>query len=602
MGRIPDEVIEEVLRRTDIVQTVQQYVTLKRAGANMKGLCPFHNEKTPSFNVHPTKGIYKCFGCGAGGNVIGFLMDIEGWNFPETVRHLAERNGIEIPEETSEESEEAQRRREGKKLYFQIMSLAQKFFEDNLWSADGKAAQLYLSERGIDEDTARTFAMGYAPQGWSNLLDHLARNGIQGRVAERAGLVIPRREKDGFYDRFRHRIIFPVRDIWGNTLAFGGRVFAGDDDGPKYINSPETTFYTKGQQLYGLYESKKSIQQRGEALIVEGNFDVIALHAQGVDVAIAPMGTALTGDQARMLSRYCRKVVVAFDGDSAGEAATLRCFPALQKHEIEASIVRFAETEDPDTFVRSNGRKALEDLMARAPHMMDWAIDKITKPAAGGSIERKLEALKEAGELVRTVENPVAWEHYAQEVSRRLDIEPSLMKEYIQRPKSVSDQVRQAVVDANQPLELGNAEFGILAVLLDHPEWLAGFLTEEFDKLLSSAELSDFLNRCADYYRNHEEQIDAPVLLQQIEQPAFRKTVEKALVSTQELYVSDKASLFYQDCVRGLKRSWAERTLVEIQHELDDTDFVSQRDEYQTLIQRKMQVERFKQSLDARAS
>lgn len=599
MARIPDEVIDEVIRRTDIVSTVQQYVTLKKAGANFKGLCPFHSENTPSFNVHPGKGIYKCFGCGEGGNVIGFLMEIEGWNFPETVRMLAERHGIEIPEESEEEREEAQKRRDAKKLYLRITETAREFFEYHLWEhRDGKAAQLYLKERGIDEETAKAFNVGYAPSGWQNLLDHMATKGVSPKWVERAGLALQRNSGDGHYDRFRHRIIFPVRDIWGNTLAFGGRVFAGDDDGPKYINSPETKFYTKGQQLYGLAVAKQAVQKAGHAILVEGNFDVIALHAKGVDVAVAPMGTAVTSEQAGLLARYCREAFIAFDGDSAGEEATLKCMSAFEDAGIEAKVVRFDATDDPDTFVRRNGAQALMTKVEDAKSIVAWALDRALEPAEGAPIEGKLQALTEVSEILQRVENRVAWEHYAQEVSRRLSIEPSLLKEYIKRPNAFKDDVRQAVTRAHEPLKLARSEFGVLAALMDNPEWLDGFLTEEFDKLLSSEELSAFLHVAAEHFRKHD-RIEAPVLLQHIEHASFRNTVEDALVASDELYADEnKARRFYEDCVRALKKGWADRTLEGIQKELEITDFASERDRYQELIEQKMKVERFKQSLD----
>lgn len=597
MGRIPEEIIDEVLRRADIVQVISTYVTLKKAGTNYKGLCPFHNEKTPSFNVHQTKGIYKCFGCGAGGNVIGFLMDLEGWNFPETVKYLAEKLGIDVPEESDEERVESDKRREGKKQYLRIMSLARAYYEDNLWGTSGAGARAYLQERGIDPDTARKFGVGYATDQWQGLLDMLEREGVPNRWVERAGLALARKGQSGFYDRFRHRIMFPVQDIWGNTLAFGGRVFAGQDDGPKYINSSETTYYTKGHQLYGLYPAKQAIQQAGWALLVEGNFDVIALHARGIEVAVAPMGTALTSEQAKLLGRYCREVVIAFDGDSAGEEATRRCMTAIQEADIEARVVRFSETDDPDSFVRREGKEALDALVQHSPPIVAWALDRVLTPAEGLEVEKKLHALEDAGQILRDIKSRVSWEHYAQEVSRRLDIKPELLREYVKRPGASVDKIRRAVEEANRPMELPPAEFGLLAVLLDHPQWVQGFLRESYDGLLSSAELAAFVRD----FTNHlgpDGTLNAASVLQRVENPAFRRTLEQAMMSTEELYGEDRALRFYEDCVRAIKRQWADRTLKQLHAELAGTDFVAQREKYQELLERKMRVERFRQSPD----
>jgi DNA primase len=595
MGLIPEPVIEEVLARADILHTVQNYVSLKKSGSSFKGLCPFHDENTPSFYVTPSKGIFKCFGCGVGGNVITFLMELEGWNFPEVVRQLAERNGIEIPEEDPKAAKKAQKRRKGKKLYLRIMDMARAFYEDNLWSDEGRAARQYLSEREIDEDTARSFGLGYAPQGWQNLLDHLKANDISGRFAERAGLAMARDKSSGHYDRFRHRVVFPIVDIWDHTLAFGGRTIAANDEAPKYINSPETRFYTKGEQLYGLHAAKQGIQKANLALLVEGNFDVICLHAKGFDTAVAPMGTALTEEQARLLQRYCDRVVIAFDGDSAGEEATVRCLKAFSTVKIEPLVIRFDELEDPDTFVRRHGAAALSEKIEAAQPLVAWALDRVLAPAEGDNVERKLGALEEAGEVLGHVGNEVAWQHYAQEISRRLNIEPKLLKDYIRKPDQLRTRARQAVIEAHRPLELDPAEYGVLMVLLDHPEWLDKFLDEELENLLSTQELSDFL-QLMKHHHEHHGQIHAPVLLEKIEHSAFRRTVAKALADNN--YDPEKALRFYQDCIRALKKSWATRSLEELTRQLDHIDFHNERNKFEELTRQKEQIAQFKASLD----
>ena len=595
MGLIPEPVIEEVLARADILHTVQDYVSLKKSGANHKGLCPFHDENTPSFYVHPGKGIYKCFGCGVGGNVISFLMEIEGLSFPEAVRQLAERNGVEIPEEDPQAAQKAKKRREGKKLYFRIMEIAREFYEDKLWSDEGAAARQYLVEREIDEETAKSFGLGYAPQGWQNLLDHLKAHDISGRLAERAGLAMARNQSSGHYDRFRHRVVFPVVDIWEHTLAFGGRVIAANDDAPKYINSPETRFYTKGEQLYGLHAAKQSIQKAGHALLVEGNFDVICLHAQGFETAVAPMGTAMTEEQARLVGRYCDRVIIAFDGDSAGEEATVRCLRAFENTSLEALVIRFDELEDPDTFVRRHGAKALSQKIEQAQPLVAWALDRVLAPVEGGNVERKLAGLEEAGQVLRHVGNQVAWEHYAQEVSRRLSIEPKLLKEYIRRPGTSRQEAREAVIEAHRPMELEAAEYGVLMVLLDHPEWLDKFLDDELPKLLSTRELADFFEQMHEHCQRHDE-LNAPVLLEQLDHAAFRRTVAKALAD--DSYDPDKALRFYQDCIRTLKKNWATRTLDELTRQLDEVDFHNERNEFEKLNRQKEEIAQFKASLD----
>lgn len=595
MALIPDAVIEEVLARADILRTVQDYVSLKKSGQSFKGLCPFHDENTPSFFVTPAKGIFKCFGCGVGGNVISFIMEIEGASFPETVRQLAERYGVEIPEQSPENARRARQRRRGKKLYLSVMEQAKNFFERNLWSEKGRAARQYLKEREIDPEVAKIFGLGYAPQGWQNLLDELERAGVEPRVAERAGLAMARSRGNGYYDRFRHRIIFPVVDVWENTLGFGGRSIAADDDAPKYINSPETTFYTKGEQLYGLFAAKQGIQKKGYALLVEGNFDVICLYASGFDNAVAPMGTALTAEQARLLERYCERVVIAFDGDSAGEEATVRSLQAFSTSKIEPLVIRFDELEDPDTFVRRWGAGALTEKIEQAEPLVAWALGRILEPAEGEDVERKVAALEQVAELLSKVKDPLSWEYYAQEVSRRLEIAPELLKNYLRRPAQMAKKARNAVAQAHRPLELDPAEYGVLQVFLDHPEWLGQFLEEELENLLSTRELADFLGLMHSHYKENQA-LSVPVLLEKIEHPSFGRTVARALAD--EGYTPEVAKRFYQDCIRSLKKDWATRSLRDLTRALEQVDFYQQREQFEELNRQKEQIERFKASLD----
>jgi DNA primase len=596
MGLIPESVIEQVLARADIHSVVSNYVSLKKSGANHKGLCPFHDENTPSFNVNPSMGIYKCFGCGEGGNVISFLMEIEGWSFPETVRYLAERNGVEIPEEDPEEAERHRKRREGKKLYWKVMELAQQFYEDQLWSDAGAAARHYMKERGVDEETAREFGLGYAPKGWQNTIDHLEAHDIPAKLAERAGLALERNKSSGYYDRFRHRVMFPVVDIWGHTLAFGGRRLAEDEDSPKYINSPETRFYTKGDQLYGLHVAKKHLQKGGMALLVEGNFDVITLHSAGFDMAVAPMGTALTEHQARLVDRYADRVVVAFDGDDAGEEASVKCIEPLQETNLEALVIRFDELEDPDTFVRRHGADALWSKIEQAQPLVAWALDRILAPANELDAEKKVKVLEEAGELLRTISEEVVWERYAQEVARRLNLEPRLLNKFIRRPKKTRNELYEAVEAAYQDVELDKAEAGVLATLMRYPDWIGSFLGDELDKMLSSQEVVEFLHLASDHVDSHGE-LNKAILLEKVDSPAFRNTVENSMMDRHNLLPeqSEKHREYFRDCVTKLKLNWAERSINEMTREIEQLDFRSE--ERRELTRRKEQLARWRESL-----
>jgi DNA primase len=580
MGLIPESVIEEVLARADIVDTVRHYVNIKKAGKSFKGICPFHDDHDPSLKIHPGKQIYKCFACGAGGNAIGFVMEIEGWSFPEAVRTLAERHGVEIPDEDPEAARRARKRRDKKQQYYATMEAAGDFYENNLWSDRGRGARMYLEERGIDEETAREFGLGYAPDGWEHLLGHLSQKGIDGEQAEQAGLALARKNSPGHYDRFRHRIVFPVVDIWRNIRAFGGRTLSEEDDVPKYMNSPETDFYTKGEHLYGLHVAKKHFQQTDYALVVEGNFDVIALHAWGFQTAVAPMGTALTERQAELLSRYARTVVVAFDGDEAGAEATRRCIPALQAAGLEGKVIRFDELDDPDSFVRREGSEALEEKIQEAQPMIGWAIDEVLVED-GAPVEEKVGSLEQAADVLNEVDNSVVWQHYAQEISRKLDIEPDLLEEYLQRPQSNRrQQVREAIAQADEPLELTPAETSLLSVLLEHPEWIDHFLDGDYDIMLASEPLAGLLRTLDEHYREHEE-LKAALLVEQIDRPPLRQTLLEALDTESDEETDDLT--YYEDCIRSIQRNYAERGLRHIEDLMDGLDPRQDRDEFEQL-------------------
>jgi DNA primase len=612
MGRIPEQTIEEVLARTDILQVVQQYIALKRSGVNWKGLCPFHGEKTPSFYVHPGKGIYKCFGCGVGGDVISFVMQLEGWSFSEALRQLAARAGVQIEEEDEEEAEEARKRRQARELYQKIMKLAQGYFAQQLMEPAGEEARAYLERRGVSAGVREAFGLGYAPESWQNLLDYLHHEGIKGALVERAGLALARQSGDGFYDRFRHRVIFPVIDIWGNTLAFGGRVLR-DEDTPKYLNSPETKFYTKGKQLFGLHAAKQAIQRADMALLVEGNFDVITLHAQGIQTAIAPMGTAFTEDQARLLGRYTRRVVVLFDGDRAGEEATLRSLSSMEAAGLEAHVVRLEPGEDPDTFVRAHGPEALLELAKAAPPLIGWALERVLTPTETAPVEEKLKALEAAGEVFGQIRNKIVWQHYAEELERRLKVDPSLYKRYLKRdgiepkakrsgggssqavaPPSEEVQDQRRAVSRGPKIELERAEMEILVLLCGHPMWIEGFLGEELENMLMSGELAAFLHEARAYFAEHS-RLDGAVLVGRQGSSGFGSVLAEALaqVGMGKFEAEEFAEKMYQDTLRTLKRSWAKRSLEDIDRQIERLDIFRDREQYRSCLEQKKLLEQF---------
>lgn len=363
MGRIPESVIQRVLDAVDIVDLVSEYLTLKRAGATFKGLCPFHQEKTPSFNVNPERRSFKCFGCGKGGTAIGFVMEAEGLAFPQAVRRLAERAGIPVPEEDAREPE--------------ARTLEERLQTANLAALDffRRALQIqahrpgpvadYLARRGLDAETQERFLLGWAGGEWQALLDHGLSLGFGEDLLVQAGLCL-RSETGRAYDRYRGRLIFPIRSVSGTVAGFGGRVIGDEPDQPKYINSPETPLYHKGRTLYGLFENKQDIRRERTAVLVEGYMDLIGLWRAGVRHVAATLGTALTTDQALLLKRFADRVIFLYDGDAAGQSAMARGAASLLGAGLDLRVCRLPDGEDPDDLARRAGPEGVRRLLDEA--------------------------------------------------------------------------------------------------------------------------------------------------------------------------------------------------------------------------------------------
>ena len=370
MGLIAEDIIRVVIDRSDIIDVIGQYVTLKKYGSNFKALCPFHNEKTPSFVVNPDKQIFHCFGCGAGGNVVGFIIRQERLEFPQAVRFLAERAGIEIPDDKQAEASPSKKLREE---IYKVNEWAVQFFHETLLTSrqpTAKTAREYLKGRSVDLETVKKFRLGYAPDEWEALIADLKPKGVSLEVMHQAGLVIAR-EKSGYYDRFRGRVIFPIFDINGRPVAFGARALS-ETEGAKYINSPETPVYTKGRHLFGLNLTKTSIGEVDHVVIVEGYMDMIMPFVHGVNNIAASLGTALTVDQIRLIRRYSSNVIMLFDTDPAGQAAIVRCLDILIDEGMNVKVVTLKPDQDPDSFIRIFGLEAFQERLNKAQTLFDY--------------------------------------------------------------------------------------------------------------------------------------------------------------------------------------------------------------------------------------
>ena len=406
----PQYFIDDLKNRADIVRIIQPYAELKKKGANWMACCPFHQEKTPSFSVNPSKGFYKCFGCGKGGSVYNFLMDMEGLSFPEAIKRVAEISGVMLPEPIDDEqfARTKKKKEEKKKLADQIIDLnrlAMEFWETELEGKRAKAARNYLEKRGISAETQKTFRIGYSPDTWDSLLNVLKEIGADEKLIEQSGLVAINEERNSLYDRFRGRIMFPVLDVNGNPIAFGARALGKDE--PKYLNSPETPAYVKGQHLYGLFNSRNEIRQKKFAILVEGYLDLISLYEHGIRNTTASLGTALTPEQSRLLSRFTKRVVINYDGDDAGIEAARRAIEHLLPQDLEIKVLVLPNGQDPDDFVRQNGAEAYNEARGKAVTFLNFALDASVRGRSLANARHKAEAIEEIVPVLSAVRNNI---------------------------------------------------------------------------------------------------------------------------------------------------------------------------------------------------
>ena len=441
MGRIPEETIREIRDRVDIVGLVGRYVDLKKAGRNFKGLCPFHDEKTPSFNVQPDRQIFHCFGCGEGGDVISFLQSHDGLSFPEAARVLARELGIEIPETTSGGDSG---------LIARLASaneIAQKLYRDSLASEAGSVGRAYLDARSLDADSIERFGVGYAPDSWDAVATALARAGLSAEVGERAGLLKPRQRGGGHIDHLRGRIVFPIFDVRGQIIGFAGRSLS-EEQQPKYLNTPETPLFRKREALYGFPFALEAIRRSQRVVICEGYFDRIALERGGVAEGLATCGTALTPEHARQLKRRTREVILLFDGDAAGQKAIERALEVLLPEDLNVRAVSLPAGHDPDTYLVEHGGEALRLLVDRAPDALD-VVMRAALASGCASPAEKADVAERMARLIALIANPVKRGEYD---VRRLALGANA------DPHAVGQVVRSAAVRSRAAQSQGDSE------------------------------------------------------------------------------------------------------------------------------------------------
>ncbi len=583
-NRIPDQLIEDIITNSDIVEIISEYVSLQRKGKNFLGICPFHEEKTPSFTVTPDKQMFYCFGCNTGGNIVSFLKKKENWTFLETVQYLAQKYGIKLPEKelSSRQSEEQKRRSRWQQIYEWT---ADYYHEVLMHLPEGEPGRKYFRHREISQDTIKSFRLGFAPGRWDGLLMVLHKRGVSFSESAAAGLALEKEKKhsysgdSGYYDRFRNRIIFSILDHKQKPIAFGGRVL--DDSLPKYLNSPESVYYNKGNHLYGINKAYQGIREKGFAILVEGYIDVLTLQQTGFTNTVASLGTALTKEQAKLLRRYTRRVIICYDSDPAGIKATMRAGEVLAEAGLRTEVLKLTGAKDPDEFLRISGKENFLKALQSVITYIEFKYQVLLNELPIRTIPEKAELIARISPDILRVDSPAEREGY----ERFLSLELGLSLEAVQREienvekrtkyreefnyislkqdNSVKNRDNNIMnIDTNShliasvPLGIYRAERMLLRLILDNPSFLKVVeekLGENFWKVNEYQKIFLYLKESKQSYLS-------------ITNNDFAENVQSKLANLllEEIDLS-QAERILEDCIRVIRSSQEEECMLELQ-------------------------------------
>ncbi|PIS31241.1 DNA primase [Candidatus Saganbacteria bacterium CG08_land_8_20_14_0_20_45_16] len=561
---IPKEKIAEIRSQADIVKIVSEYVQLKQRGKNYLGHCPFHSEKDPSFTVSPEKQIFHCFGCNEGGNVFSFLMKIENLSFIEAVAEVASKVGIALPAMVGRPGQN----KGEKDQLFQIMQLAKQFFEQALADKAAQATQEYLEQRGLARPTQAMFGLGFAPAGWDNLLKFLIARGVAPENIAKAGLAIARDQQGGYYDRFRNRLIIPICDQRGRVLAFGGRALTNEE--PKYLNSPDSLIYHKGEILFGLNLAKESIKKSRIAIMVEGYFDLLTPFQAGLTNLVATLGTALTTNQCKLLTRYCDNVIVAFDSDTAGSLAAERSVELMRTFELKIKVAILTGGKDPDEIVHQHGVASLKKCLDTALPFLEFKLKRIMARFNLSEIEGRAEALQTIAKYLNQEKDVFIQQEYAKLVADWLKIKPELLQAAIAKLQSYAGQ-RQGKRQARQTVarpqsKIVEAEKNLIALAVFDPDSrtrLAGSLSADDFSLPETKEIA-----CLLLAKDLTDQAGlAHFLLENLKSEPAKQLLSRLLLSE---HLSDLAAkaLITEDCIKTLLQQKSSHKITDLKQEI----------------------------------
>lgn len=582
MVRYSDNIIEEIISSNDIVDIVSQYVILKRSGRNFLGLCPFHKEKTPSFSVSPDKQIFHCFGCGVGGNAVHFISKIENLNFKDSLEMLADKAGINLPSIDAGEDSERQQLKE--KVY-KINKLVATFYHEALYKPIAKPAQDYVKKRKLDNKTLINFKIGYAPNG-NVLYDFLNKQGFKDEEILASTLV--KKYNNTYTDTFRNRLMFPILDVRNRVIAFGGRVL--DSSLPKYINSPDTIVYNKGRNLYGLNVAKQS--QMDKIIMVEGYMDAVSLHQRGITNVVASLGTALTENQGRLLRKYTEKVVISYDSDGAGQAATLRGLEILKNIGCDVRILQMEGAKDPDEFVIKYGNGRFNLLVENAISLVEFKVKMIKKDLNLENVNDKIKFLKEVAKLLVNVDSKIEIEIYLDKISKEYGISKEAI--YAEINKQSSQKLGSKILEKNKsvitrtakqeiPAVLQKRENAIIALLINgekqtyeqiknriSPEDLKLEINKKIvKKVYEEYKKTDMIeNNIMDLFMEDQDAINklTEVMADEYKQQVDKKTIENII----NIYEKEKLTVLKAEIIQRLNNATTDEETKSLEKELNE--------------------------------
>jgi DNA primase len=573
-----DVIVKEIKRRLSIIDLVESYTSIKKTGRGYVGLCPFHDDHKPSMHIDEEKGLFHCFSCGAGGDILGFYMRYNNLSFPEALTELAKKANVEISQPKAKTPDNTRTN-----SLLKLNAAAQKFYQKALAHKDiGKAAREYLTKRNISKEVVDEFSLGYAPPGWDGLSKYLTKHKVPLNLAEKVGLIVKRKESPGYYDRFRDRIMFPITDVEGKVIGFGGRVVKEQEDQPKYLNSPESPVYSKRRSFYGLEKSREFIRRQGRAVLVEGYTDFLSLYTSGIKNVVATLGTSLTHDHVIMLRRYTENVVVLFDSDESGVKAAIRSLDVLLEEGVMPHVAPLPEGYDPDSYITQNGVEKFTELIENSSSWVDFYIDRTVNRYREGSLTMN-QLLKEIGELLGKVKDPVEFNLGSKKASEKLGVRESEVRSFVKHGQSRGNTGRAKNVS------YGSHEKLMLSILLKYPSLSSVIDKENWRQFIENQEIKSIMEEIISGGAH-----DLSNLLVHFNDRSEQEIISQILLSSDGIDDMETAGSMLASCVSKLKAAKVENRLKAIRLEMglaakDKDDLAEKRllEEYLELMKQK---------------